>query len=374
MRFLVFLLLPIHLCCTAYGQEISQSICDEYPNLFETFSNTLETISNLENNEENNNTRFVNMNIIASIVWECSNNASEFNNIITQASNVYLTKPHMKRYILQLLDSLASRYEEVETYNEENVWFNRSTSNAIWVVGFQVVACTVASTSGVGAPFVPFVCLPLLKHIGITALFSIAPAVISEFNEDDLTIKLNPSVIKEVLLSIEAYNLTRSACELKEGLKITSITNEEEFNELTLVHENLRSAYAILRTERPRLFIPHVPQDPSSFSEIQEIDDFFQLQSVEDKVDQEIDDFFPPQLIEDEVYEEIRQSLNSNRTPLIPPRSETCENNKINLNITGCHLKESADILNNNFFNNDPIQFGFGELGNNRGLWFCETL
>ena len=262
MRFFVFLLLSFHFCCSAYGQEAFQYSCDEYPNLFESFSETFEEIiANLDTENSANNNLNTHMNFMASLAWDCSNDASEFNNIMLYVLNIYLTEPRMKAHIFRFLKTLSPKYEEVETYNEENNIVTRSTRNAIWVTLSYYGLKVISKVGGrIGRLFNLFGELSWKWKIAIFGGLSTAPAVVSEFNEDDLEVKIDPSILRDSLFAFEAYNLTHSACELNEDLKTIDITGEGRFNELASIHESLRNTYQILRAERPGLFIT---QDPN---------------------------------------------------------------------------------------------------------------
>ena len=363
MRFLVLLILSTYLCCDAYGQDVIYFSCDEYPNIPEASRCAFEEIAaklneesadntatnpneetcaqssneesdetainpNEETSEENFNTHLINMNFIASIVWECSEDAHQFNSSIEHALNIYFRQPRIREYIYEFLGALSYQYNEVETYNEENNTLTRATGNAFWTIGAPYLAYRGARRLfGRRLRFLNLSSRQSLAVFGLGGTtVATVPAAASEYLEDDVTIKINPSVINEALFVFEAYNLAHFSHQLNEDIKTADITNEATFNEYALKHKNLRDAYGILRAQRPGLFNPRNHSNQNIC--------------------------LPPQLREGEIYEGSYQ--------LFPDdlMNSTCQDSDIaDLNLASCQLRESANILNNSSFSNDPIRF-----------------
>ena len=129
IRFFAFLLLSIHLCCTVYSQEINRnscdssskvyeeetntSLCDRYPNLSQEFSDSLEeSIACFD--QQSDQDRVSQINLMASLLWECSNNAQEYNSLMLDVLDFYFAEPRMKPDMFKFLETLSPQYEEVE--------------------------------------------------------------------------------------------------------------------------------------------------------------------------------------------------------------------------------------------------------------------
>ena len=206
MRFLIFLLLSIHLCCNAYGQETLGFSCEEFPNLPEISLDAFEKKAAELNDEENlNNTLLTNMRFIASVVWECSENAHQFNTIIEHALDVYFRHPRIRTYIFEFLDTLSFQYDEIKAYNEENTPPSRWATHTFRTVGipsaaygiYEMIKWTAERTIGNRFKFISLSRRQILAALGIGAAVAAVPAIYAESNEEDITIKIDPSIVRE---------------------------------------------------------------------------------------------------------------------------------------------------------------------------------
>ena len=317
-------------------EEINVYSCDHYPNLSQHFSETLEGFAaDLDEQDPDRNNH---INLMASLLWQCSNDAQEYNNILLDTLEVYFTEPRMKTHIIQLLDALAPRYEAVETHNEANNTWNRSVFYGSWAavvyVGARWILRRAANrytrVSRLLEALSTTIQYPNTAAASIIAGGSLVTGAVVEMNEDDLNVKMDPSILIASLAGIEMYELQNRACQLEKDLKITEITDQEHFDELALTHKNLSSSYNLLAEEAPRfiytqdLVLPH-----------------------EELIEEE------------EVYTEFDNSVHYDwwKKP-VDPNDNCRKNNSINLNMAGCYLEESARILNDSSFSTEPIRFG----------------
>ena len=327
MRFFLFLLLSIHLCSTAYGQNF----CDQYSNLPEAFDEGLDEFIALFD-EQSLQDKVAHSDFMASLLWECSNDTQEFNNLMLHTLNIYFTQPHMRAYIFKFLDALSSNYEEIEASNEEHNEWNRSVKNTAWAyVGLRALRWVISQT----IDFFPgrfrwlkgLSALSMRRELAFSALAGTSTAVVSEMTEEDLSVKLDPSILSTSLIAFEMYNLQSFACELTEDLKTTNITSQERFDETTAKHENLMDSYALTTAERP------------GFSFTQDI-------------------ILPHAELEAEIYTEFNKVIQDTWIPANPNRACRNNNHTISLDIAACYLEESARLLNDSPFSTQPIRFG----------------
>ena len=364
IRFFAFLLLSIHLCCTVYSQEINRnscdssskvyeeetntSLCDRYPNLSQEFSDSLEeSIACFD--QQSDQDRVSQINLMASLLWECSNNAQEYNSLMLDVLDFYFAEPRMKPDMFKFLEALSSQYDEAEAYNEENNPWNRSVQYAAWTsVGYKGVTW-IMSRAGVRFRPIAVVANYLSemsrRTVGITIIGgSATTATAFEITEDNLDIKLNPSLVSASLIGVEMYKLQNQACQLTEELTATKITSKQQFDELALRHSNLRGSYTLLAEEAPRqsftqkLTLPH-----KEFME-------------EENIYAEFDNSIKNNWWKKPADPSLNCLNNSNLNRQRPNRNN---NGDINLNIAGCYLEESARILNDSSpFGTEPIRFG----------------
>ena len=314
MRFFLLLLLSIHLCSTAYGQNF----CDQYSNLPEAFDEGLDEFIALFD-EQSLQDKVAHSDFMASLLWECSNDTQEFNNLMLHTLNIYFTQPHMKAYIFRFLDTLSSNYEEIEASNEEHNEWNRSVKNTAWAyVGLRALRWVIFKTSdpllGRFRWLKSLSTLSMRRELAFSALAGTSTAVVSEMTEEDLSVRLDPSILSTSLTEVEMYDLQNSACELEEELKTTEITNQERFDEMATTHENLRDSYALIAEKKSGVSITQELTLPKVINELW-------------------------------------------KKPSDP--GKTClKNHEINLKNTACYLEGSARLLSDSPFSTQPIRFG----------------
>ena len=337
MRFFLFLLLSIHLCSTAYGQETNIypcndpnhtekplediNICDRYSShssLPEDFKEDWDEFIACFDKQYPQD-REAHISFMASRLLECSNDTQEYNDIILDTLGIYFTEPHMKSYILRFLEILSTNYEEVEAYNEEHNEWNRSVKNTAWAyVGLRALRWVIFKTSdpllGRFRWLKSLSTLSMRRELAFSALAGTSTAVVSEMTEEDLSVRLDPSILSTSLTEVEMYDLQNSACELEEGLKTTEITNQERFDEMATTHENLRDSYALIAEKKSGVSITQELTLPKVINELW-------------------------------------------KKPSDP--GETClKNHEINLKNTACYLQGSARLLSDSPFSTQPIRFG----------------
>ena len=183
------------------------------------------------------------------------------------------------------------------------------------------------------------------RTVGITLVGgSVATATALEISEDNLDLKLNPSLVSASLTGVEMYQLQNQACQLTEELTAANITSKQQFDELALRHSNLRGSYTLLAEEAPRLsFTQKLTLPHEEFME-------------EENIYAEFDNSINLKWWEKPVDPSLNCLNNSNLNRQHPNRNN---NGDINLNMAGCYLEESARILNDSSpFGTEPIRFG----------------
>lgn len=352
-------LLFICLAPPLYGQETHLS-CDEHPNLTDAFLEAFNEItyielrkndeSHIQSNSPLNNPdqesideaiRIDNfqqhVRYLASIVWRCSKDAREYNEIVITALAIYSddSTPHsVKEYTLQFLSSLDQEHQNMESTKAELNVLTRSTSyfSNVSIYAFlalQAVKTVILRRFMVGQTLANRVAnyLMNLSRRDQVAIFVGTPIVVGsgveavEWLEDILDgPRFDPAVLVDYILFVEMRDLTVSACDLTEDLKQQDSyqNNQESFEGFISRHQDLNKTYEMLSNLRPGY---HITQRSTPSDLIEGIES---AENMDERLER--------------LFEEGWRPVSSNHG--------VCNNTaSISLLTTGRHLQESQQRL-----------------------------
>ena len=355
------LLFITYFTSAVYGQDASLS-CDEHSNLTNAFLESFNEIINIEINQANRldvqDSFFLSsshqeidktirgdyfkqhIRYLAPIVWHCSKDAREYNEIVITALAIYSDEstPHsVKEYILQFLSFLSQEYQNKESIRADQNVLTRSTSYFSKVSIPALVILQMAKTSILKrlvfgkqvANFANY--LMNLSRRSQVAIFVGTPILVgsgleaTEWLEDILDgPRFDPTALIDSTLLSEMHNLAISACDLTEDLKQQEFdqSNSTSFEGFNLRYQYLNKTYEMLSEFRPGYYIPQNsnPQDLAN-----------NVESAKNM---------------DERLEQLFESWSA-----IQSNHGVC-NNMINMSllVTSCHLQESQQRLNNSPF------------------------